>query len=160
MEIRGLRNKNHKIIQTKYFQIKVYENNYKKLFHTSGNWLINSFAKGFSFVRVNGGTPRPIDSLIFGIEILKHDDSDSLDKTDSAVVESNRLDNSSVRLAYTVDLTISFSQEHADVLADLLSSNLTRFVTGVVSTISTPESIEKKLNSEWDWSVSCLLTIA
>jgi hypothetical protein len=82
--------------------MKIYQNNYKKLFHTSGNSLINSFAKGFSFVRVNRGMPRPIDSLLFGIEILKHDDS--------ALVESNRLDNPSVRLTYVVlDLTIRFN---------------------------------------------------
>ncbi len=56
-------------------------------------------ARDFSSVRVNGGIPRRIDSVIFGIEIIKDDDSDSVDRTDSVLVESDRLVNPSVRLA-------------------------------------------------------------
>ncbi len=64
--------------------------------------MINSLAKDFSSVRVNGGTPRRIDSLIFGMVILNDGDSDSLDEIDSAFVESNRLVNPSVRLACVI----------------------------------------------------------
>jgi len=53
--------------------------------------VINSLAKDFSSVRVNGGIPRRIDSVIFGIDVLIIDGSDSLDITDSVFVESKRL---------------------------------------------------------------------
>jgi hypothetical protein len=53
--------------------------------------VINSLAKDFSSVRVKGGIPRRIDSVIFGIDVLIIDDSDSLDITDSVFVESKRL---------------------------------------------------------------------
>ncbi len=53
--------------------------------------MINSLAKDFSSVRVKGGIPRRIDSVIFGIDVLIIDDSDSLDITDSVFVESKRL---------------------------------------------------------------------
>jgi hypothetical protein len=71
---------------------------------SAGNCLINSFAKDFSSVRVNGGIPRCKDSLIFGIDrLIGEDDSDSFDVIDSVFVESKRLVNPSVRLAYVVD---------------------------------------------------------
>jgi hypothetical protein len=53
--------------------------------------VINSLAKDFSSVRVNGGIPRRIDSVIFGIDVFIIDGSDSLDITDSVFVESKRL---------------------------------------------------------------------
>lgn len=62
-----------------------------------GNCVINSLAKDFSSVRVNGGIPRRIDSVIFGIDGLIVDDSDSVD-----IVESKRFVNPSIRLAYFV----------------------------------------------------------
>ena len=67
-----------------------------------GNCVINSLAKDFSSVRVNGGILRRGDSVSFGIDVLIFDDSDSVDITDSVFVEFKRLVNPSVRLAYVV----------------------------------------------------------
>jgi hypothetical protein len=57
---------------------------------SAGNCVINSFAIDFSSVRVNGGKPRRIDSVIFGTDIVKDVLSDSFDTIDSLFVESNR----------------------------------------------------------------------
>jgi hypothetical protein len=58
---------------------------------STGNCVINSCAKDFSSVRVNGGKPRRMDSVSFGVDIVKDVFSDSFDTTDSLFVESNRV---------------------------------------------------------------------